>query len=409
MSPILLLTGFFALAYLGTMLVSGRTLRGSGLPSGSEFLVLGILLGPRFLGLISAEARSTFEPFNAVALSWLAVIAGAHYGQSQGGFTRKMAQGLAIAAVTAGFSALAAVAVVVSTDAIPRELLVSFALGIGAVTAETTRHAVRWVVQRFAASGPLTSAIFDMADADDVVTLGLLAAISALSASSAPIAGVPWSPLVNLVASLMLGAALGVTLAALFDIEPRTGQRWGILLGATLLGVGVSQKLGLSAVWVAFVTGIFATRSSTRRLGIAEMIEPTERPTMLPALVLAGAYVRLPATPWLWGAAAAAIGARVVAKTLSGRFLSDVPAARRSATMTGFALLPAGILTITAGLACATAIRGPVGDVILFVAVVSSLLGELLGTPALRIALRRAGELETPSQGQASRSLGVLG
>lgn len=130
---------------------------------------------------------------------------------------------------------------------------------------------------------------------------------------------------------------------------------------------------------------------------------------MLPALVLAGAYVRLPATPWLWGAAAAAIGARVVAKTLSGRFLSDVPAARRSATMTGFALLPAGILTITAGLACATAIRGPVGDVILFVAVVSSLLGELLGTPALRIALRRAGELETPSQGQASRSLGVLG
>jgi Kef-type K+ transport system membrane component KefB len=207
----------------------------------------------------------------------------------------------------------------------------------------------------------------------------------------------------------MLGAALGVTLAALFDIEPRTGQRWGILLGATLLGVGVSQKLGLSAVWVAFVTGIFATRSSTRRLGIAEMIEPTERPTMLPALVLAGAYVRLPATPWLWGAAAAAIGARVVAKTLSGRFLSDVPAARRSATMTGFALLPAGILTITAGLACATAIRGPVGDVILFVAVVSSLLGELLGTPALRIALRRAGELETPSQGQASRSLGVLG
>jgi Kef-type K+ transport system membrane component KefB len=403
-SPILLLTGFFALAYLGTMLVSGRTLRGSGLPSGTEFLVLGILLGPRFLGLISAEARSTFEPFNAVALSWVAVVTGAHYGQSQGGFTRKMAQGLAIGVVTAGFSALCAVAVVVRADAVPRHLLLPFALGIGAVTAETTRHAVRWVVQRFGAAGPLTRAILDMADADDAVTFVLLAVISALAASSAPIAGVPWSPLVNLAASLVLGAALGVTIAALFDIEPRTGQRWGILLGATLLGVGVSQKLGLSAVWVAFVMGMVASRSSKRRLEIGEMIEPTERPTMLPALVLAGAYVKLPATPWLWGAAAAALVARVVAKTLSGRFLADLPTTRGSATLTGLALLPAGILTITAGLACATAIRGPVGDVILFVAVVSSLLGELLGTPALRAALRSAGEFEIPSQ--SSRSAG---
>jgi Kef-type K+ transport system membrane component KefB len=255
----------------------------------------------------------------------------------------------------------------------------------------------------------VTRAIFDMSDADDVVTLVLLAAISALSASSTPIAGVPWSPLVNLVASLMLGAALGVTLAALFDLEARTGQRWGILLGGTLLGVGVSQKLGLSAVWVAFVMGIFATRSSKRRLGIAEMIEPTERPTMLPALVLAGAYVKLPATPWLWAASLAAISARVVAKTFSGRFLSDVSAVRRSTTLTGFALLPAGILSITAGLACATAIRGPVGDVILFVAVVSSLLGELLGTPALRMTLRRAGELETPSHGPGARASGIPG
>lgn len=404
----MLLTGFFALAYLGTMLVSGRTLRGSGLPSGSEFLVLGILLGPRFLGLISAEVRSTFEPFNAVALSWLAVIAGAHYGRAQGSLTREMVQGLVIAAFTAGFSALAAVLVVLRTGAVPGELLLPFALGIGAVTAETTRHAVRWVVQRYGASGPLTRSIFDMADADDVVTLVLLAAISALSASSTPIAGVPWSPLVNLVASLMLGAALGVTLAALFDIEARTGQRWGILLGGTLLGVGVSQKLGLSAVWVAFVMGLFATRSSKRSLGIAEMIEPTERPTMLPALVLAGAYVKLPATPWLWAASLAAISARVVAKTFSGRFLSDVSAVR-STTLTGFALLPAGILSITAGLACATAIRGPVGDVILFVAVVSSLLGELLGTPALRMTLRRAGELETPSHGSGTRASGFPG
>jgi hypothetical protein len=405
MSPILVLTGLMALAYLGTMLVSGRALRGTGLPSGTEFLLLGVLLGPKFLGLISSETRATFEPFNAVALSWLAVVSGGHYGYAAGGVgvpTRTMARGLGLAVLSAGFAALAANLVARRLEEVAPAQLVLFTLGIGAVSAETTRHAVRWVVQRYGATGPLTSFIGEMAEADDAIALVLLALIAAFSATPTPLAGVPWSPALSLGVSLLLGAALGVTIAALFNIEPRKGQRWGILIGATLLGVGVSLKLGLSAVWVAFVMGVVASLASAQRIEIGKMLEPTERPTMLPALVLAGAYVSLPPSLELWVVAVAAVGARLLAKGLSGRLLvrwhRDSSAQKTNAAAAGGALLPAGILSITAGLACAAAIKGPIGELVLFIAVANTVTGELLGTPALRFALKQAGELHEPAK-----------
>ena len=415
MNPILVLTGLMALAYLGTMLVSGRTLRGSGLPSGTEFLLLGVLLGPKFLGLISSETRAAFEPFNAVALSWLAVVSGGHYGFAAGGVgvpTRTMARGLGLAALSAGLAALAAILVARRVEELSQAQLVLFALGIGAVSAETTRHAVRWVVQRYGAAGPLTSFIGEMAEADDAIALVLLALIAAFSATATPIAGVPWSPVLSLGVSLLLGAALGVTISALFNIEPRKGQRWGILIGATLLGVGVSLKLGLSAVWVAFVMGVVASLASAQRIEIGQMLEPTERPTMLPALVLAGAYVSLPPTLELWAVAVAAVFARLLAKGLSGRLLvrwhRHSSAQKTNAVAAGGALLPAGILSITAGLACAAAIKGPIGELVLFIAVANTVTGELLGTPALRFALKQAGELNEPAKSSGlARSKGA--
>jgi hypothetical protein len=40
-NAVLLLTGLLVLAYLGSFLVGGRTVRGAGLPSGVEFVALG--------------------------------------------------------------------------------------------------------------------------------------------------------------------------------------------------------------------------------------------------------------------------------------------------------------------------------------------------------------------------------
>src|SRR5262245_11151980 len=80
MSEILLLSVLLAAAYFGSLLVEGRAIRGFGLPSGAEWLVLGVILGPHALGVFQASMIRDFEPLVVVGLGWMALVVGIDYG-----------------------------------------------------------------------------------------------------------------------------------------------------------------------------------------------------------------------------------------------------------------------------------------------------------------------------------------
>src|SRR5438309_279359 len=82
MSAVGLLIGLLVLAYFGSILLGGRTLRGFGLPSGTEFLILGVIGGPSVLGLISGATLKTAEPVTVIALAWNALAIGLDYGRA---------------------------------------------------------------------------------------------------------------------------------------------------------------------------------------------------------------------------------------------------------------------------------------------------------------------------------------
>ena len=82
MNAIWLLMGLLALSYVGSLLVGGRAIRGMGLPSGVEYVVLGFFLGPTGLGLLDRATLSTFEPFAHVALGWLMFVVGITFGMT---------------------------------------------------------------------------------------------------------------------------------------------------------------------------------------------------------------------------------------------------------------------------------------------------------------------------------------
>jgi len=74
-----LLLGLLLLAYLGSNLVGGRAIRGFGLPSGSEYLVLGFALGPHVFDALGRSLAHTFEPVVLVGTGWLALVIGVGY------------------------------------------------------------------------------------------------------------------------------------------------------------------------------------------------------------------------------------------------------------------------------------------------------------------------------------------
>lgn len=397
MSAIPLLVLLLVLAYIGGILVSGRTIRGWGLPSGSEYIVLGFVLGPHALGLVDLETSSSLDPLIQIGLGWLALVVGVEYGHvgQRRVPLRRVLTGLSLAALTglgvaAAFGAFAFVLGLFKG----RDLLIA-SLGAGAVSCETTRHAVRWVVERYSAKGPLSELVGDIAEADDVVPLVAITVAFALAPNPGIELGFPVWGLG--VATLVIGLVLGALAAALLRIEDRPTETWGIVLGAALLGIGLGARMGQSPFGLLFVLGIAMAAFSGKGPVLREMLVRTEHAVLLPVLVLGGAFVDIRTSPDLPWIVALVILARVVMKYLSGALLRLSSTARGAGGVLGLGLLPSGALTMAFGLAFALRFPTVVGRTVLAVAAAVALFGELVGPTSLHAALKRAGEIAPQS------------
>lgn len=398
MSPVVVLLGLLVVAFVGSQLMGSRA-AGYGLASGVEYLMLGVVMGPYALGLVDRSTLASFEPLAAVGTAWLTLVIGADYGFV--GARRVRARGLlcgiamSLASVVATAFAVRWVALRV-TDLRGQDLFLVSA-GIGLVSCETTRHAVRWVVGRYSAEGPLALLISEIADSDDLVPiLGLMATFTALGGIVLPSEMVvPWWGWS--VVTLLLGLTLGATAAALLRTEPRASDGWGVLLGAALLGTGVSWRIGMSPQTVTFAIGLTLSALSRHGVELRAMLGRAERPILLPTLLLAGAQVRVDHWRELIALAVAALTMRVLVRLLAAPAIAAVAGAPPSVGPSlAVGLLPTGALTITIGLVFAMRFQGEVGDVVLGVAAAFTMIGELVGPVSLRRALERAGEIEPP-------------
>jgi hypothetical protein len=188
---------------------------------------------------------------------------------------------------------------------------------------------------------------------------------------------------------------LGATCSALIDAESRPTEKWGLLLGAALLGVGTAMRLGQSSLSVMFLMGLTLSILSRGRAELRGMLTLTERPVMLPALVLAGASVSWPRAMPFGIVLAVALAGRLLAKMVTGYALKSFEAPSVSRNF-GLALLPSGILSIMIGLSCKLRFPGLVGDAILAIAAGSTIFGELIGPAMLRRELLVAHEIAEP-------------
>jgi Kef-type K+ transport system membrane component KefB len=407
-NTILLLMGLLLLSYLGSFFGgngrSAGSVRGVGLPSGVEYVALGFLLGPQALGLVGGDTLGTFEPVVQVALGWLAFALGLDYGYTGDGRVRASSLGLGtLAAVLTGAAAAAAAWVAVAKLDVGARFVDHLLLagGVGAVCSDTGRQAVRWTLERHGARGPLADRLNELAHADGLVPFVAAAALFALDPTPhVPVRFPLWEwPAMT----LALGAALGAGAALLMRSELLQEDTWGVLLGISLIAIGTSARLGLSTLTACFAAGLALSLLSRYGGELRAMVAPTERPVLLPALLLAGARLDLRASSALLWIAAAAVGARLAAKIGVGLLLaSGSRSARQAGPLVGLSIVSSGPVAMSIGMVFALRFPGRVGDSVLVVAAVAAAVGEVIGPASLRRALENAGE--TRSQGLASRT-----
>jgi len=384
------LIGLLALSFLGSVLV-GR--KGAGLASGVEFVGLGILAGPFVLGWISRSTIDSFSPVVHAALGWLAFVIGLDFGRFSGvRHSRQVAlASFFAAAFTLGTVSLAAwVALRRLSIPFPRPndaLVLSVAFGV--VATETTRHAVKWSIARFRAKGPLTDLFAQLAASDDLIPLVALIGVSLTLPGADPV-GVPmW----GLALATVLVGVFFAAIAAILLKDAEGDEVWAILLGTVLLTVGITLRIGLATLSTAFIFGLSLRAFTTHKRAIRLLVIPTERPVLLPVLVVAGARIDIAplfGAPRVALALAAALCARVVAKIIIG-FFARVRGA--SHPLFGAGLLSSGALSIACGLFMSLRAPGILGDTVLVLAVVVAMFGEMIAPFAARRALEEAGEI----------------
>lgn len=384
------------------------------LPDVTAFLVAGVLIGPFVLGRIgvpglgfpSYEDVAVLSVLSNVAMGFIAFSIGDEFRLEQ---LRKTGRQALIIGVLQALAACFAVdaALLLFHMARPDLLSASAALTLGAIATATAPAATLMVVRQYKAKGELTSLLLPIVALDDAV--GLIAfAVSlgvarALQTGALSLMSILVEPLLEIVLSLLLGAAAGFVLTELERMFHSNTNRTSMTIAFVFLTVGLASlrfevggvQIGFSSLLVCMMLGTVFCNLSPLSDDLMGRADRWSQPLLAVFFVVSGAELQLEvfAHPML-----VLIGAVYILFRSAGKYFGAFFSAKlakcspKVVKYLGVTLLP------QAGVAlgmCVTAqqlgsVDGPlVRNIILF----SVLIYELVGPLMTRQALKAAGEI----------------
>lgn len=394
MTAVALVLILLLVAFVGGQWSSVERKGAFGTVSGVEYVMMGLLLGPKVLGSLDAEVLHAFEPISLVALGWIALGYGVDCGCDERRLTlARFTLSALFNLVVVGGAAAAVYAVTPDMDWVER---VQWSLGLGLVATSSARDAVQVMVARLDSSGPVSEWLQRVSVASDAPVLIALPFLFAVFYPGFHVRGVP-APFWSMAAvGLTLGGLLGAIVAWLASLSHSSVERWTLLLGATWLATGLSESLGLGGMGVSFCLGLVLALRVGEPARLKTRIDATEGPVVLPALVLAGAHLSPPVSELEW----LVLGLAVAARLLLGAGLYALMARRAHPAasiqrLLGVGMLSPSTLNVLVGFSVLLHFGANVGRVSLSAACLGAFVGEIIGPWALRRALLEAGERGT--------------
>lgn len=392
MTGVLPLVALAALATAITVALERGGRAGYGWVTGSEFVLVGIGVGPLGLDVLNSELLGSIEPAVLLAVAWLGLRFGLRFRPAG---LRPLSWRMRLAVVVEPLVSLLVMRALL--EPVVRWGGVGLAPGtawaLAAVGSATTKSATAWARAQLGAHGGLTDALDTISTLDDFVLVG---AAAFLAPKLHPVASrLPPHAWAALAATLGLGLLLALLVALLLGrsrFHPDMG--WVALFGACALGTGLASSLGLAPIAVMALAGAGVGLFSPWADALEELTRSTERPAVLVLLLLGGASITGVGATLIAGAAAALL--RVPAKLLGGLGASGILPREASARGMGAGLLGAGGVAFAVAVAMAHQLPAALGEPVMDGAVCMALLGDFLGSPLLRRLLDRAHQLPPP-------------
>ena len=365
-------------------------------------------MGPHALGIIPADMVKDFRYVNGVALALIAMSAG---GELRMKSLRQRLRGiLAISGLqTLVTFSLVAGAVYLARGAVdflegePARSALAVAILFGLVAVANSPATTIAVITEEKARGILTDAVLGITVLKDVVILILIAVLVPFSAALVdPSAGFSPQAVMEILLGIVGSIAIGGFLGWLMTLYLQRVKAYRILfvLGVAFLTVFIGEGLHLEFILIAMAAGFFAQNFSRQGRRLLHALEANALPIYAIFFAVAGANLDFTVLWTSWFIATCMILTRMGALWLStycGALITkDPPVIRRSAWM-GF-LAQAGV---TLGIANLIRENFPLwGDSVATVIIAMIAVNQLVGPPAFRWILVRAGESHATPPGR---------
>ncbi len=382
----LLLVGITMMAGL----IMSRAAKLVKLPNVTAFLVAGLIIGPCVAGIISREQAESMGIISEAALGFIAYSIGGEFKLS---YLKKIGK----APLTITFFQGMMTAVCVDVGLILFGVDVPLALLLGAIGLATAPAATLMVVRQYKADGPVTQMLLPVVAMDDALGLMVFSISAAVAqgmlGGEVTISSMLLTPLIEIVGSFALGAALGWLLAFGARFFASRGNKLALSIALVLAGVGLCDILNLSSLLVCMMIGAMMVNLSQQREVLIEQCNRFTPPLFLLFFVLSGADLDLSVLPSVGLIGVAYLVLRSIGKW-GGAWLGAVcvKADKHIRHYLGLTLLPQAGVAI--GMAALVSARFPtLGAQVNTIVLAGVLVFELVGPVITKIALTKAGEI----------------
>ena len=386
------------------------------LPDVTSYLIAGLLVGPLVLGRLKVPGLG-FESFEMVealglltdtALGFIAFAIGSEFRISALRRTGRQATVIAILQALAA-TLLVDGALLLLHLFLGDKLPVSTCLILGAIATATAPAATLMVVNQYKAKGPLTDILLPVVALDDAVGLIVFAVSTgiarALTSGAVSVVSLLVNPMIEIVGSLLLGAALGWVFSLVEKFFNSNSKRLSLAVAFVVICTAVSKlhfvlpgevKIGFSPLLVCMMCGtVFCNLCDFSE----EIMHKTERwtaPIYVLFFVLSGAELDLRVFADL---AVVGVGIVYILTRSAGKILGATGSAKLMkcepgiCKYLGITLLPQAGVAL--GMSATVAAEfGEAGAIIRNIILFSVLVYELAGPIMTKMALTAAGEIK---------------
>jgi len=377
--------------------VGARLLKLVRLPSVTAFLIVGILIGPQLLNLVTIEIFTASEFFSNLVLGLIAFSLGENFRIDK--LRQGMKQVMWIS-LTAALAAWVLVSAALIVYFISIKMPIYPAIVLGAAASATAPAATVLVIREYRAGGILTELLLKVVAIDDAWCLIFAAmAIAVGNAMRADVfqMSIVFTGLGEIFGALVLGGILGYLSSRLSKYVRTREELLVYTLGLLFLNVGLSIALEVSVLLSAMMMGLVMVNIARENYKFFEVLRSIDTPLYLAFFIISGAHLDFAILYKMGLAGILYVVFRTLGKVYGAKVGARVSGAPKNVEdWLGLGLAPQAGVALGIGLVAKVTFPD-FGDYIFTIIAATSVIFELVGPLLTKYSLMKAGEI-SPSE-----------